>query len=252
MSTLIAVPTKSRSEEFSKNTYRWLQYCYTDYAVFVEPQDYEKYRYVGEEHLIQLPDNNRGLGYAKGYIKDFALHNGYTAVFKVDDDISGWVDLKRKSRRGKPAAEYFEFILGFLENKLRVDMIGAIGFPYRNEMWEVKDWTSVNSRLQTCYLIRTELMFADERISTFEDFATFTHLRLNNYITVRCGVLGMDLLPVAKTKGGLQDFNRAEQAEREILLLREMYPALKVRKVVGKPWQYEPDLKGGIFKSTKL
>lgn len=54
-------------------------------------------------------------------------------------------------------------------------------------------------------------------------------------------------------RGALEtDFDRHKMALTEVEVLREIYPALEVRKVEGKTWGIEPVLKGDFFGVKKI
>jgi len=255
---LLAIPSKARPKELKKYVLPWLlksDYV-NDAVVFVERQDEQDYRDVLKGTSITLaiiPKQNLGLGYVKEQIGKFARKNKCDYIFKIDDDVSGW------NRPGVPkspesGAKHFDeairestVMLGSKED------IAVVGFPYRNEMWDVKMWTSINQRIQTCYIIKTQDWHGDRRVSTFEDFVQFLSIRINNRHSIRYGLMGIDCAPVGKLEGGLQLFDRDEMAKKEIEIIRkELYPSLQARRVYGKRWSVEPSLKGGIFGAKKL
>lgn len=263
MKLLIAVPSKGRAKKIIKHTMRWLPRTGFEVRVFVEPQEYEAYKesldhgnydnrvHFPLEHLIDIGENDKGLSFVKGYIKQYALDNGFDLVFKMDDDVL------RFNARGKNKPDD-EMVMDFcgMVGVCRKTMgeypdVGAIGFPYRNELFEPKRWTSINTRLQTCYLIRTELM-QDGEFDAMEDFAQYVLLRKANKVTLRYGLLGIDCADVGKNKGGHQMFNRGEKVEADIAKLREIHPAIQFKKVDGKDWAYEPVLTGDFFGVKKL
>lgn len=250
---LVACPSKDRTALFEANTYSWIKQTQTKWMVFVEPQCKDKYHFVGGDKLITISQSNKGLGFVKKCIQDYAKAQGFEFVFKVDDDIKGWIGKNRGGLKRELSASIFEeAIKDGLEAFAKYPDVVAISYPYRNEMYTIKQWTAINQRIQTCYLIRTEWMFGDESFSTFEDFATYIKIRVNNGVVLRYGWAAIDAQDVGKTTGGLQDFNRSELALKELELLRNIYPALKFRRVYNKEWALEPDLSRGIFNGKKL
>ena len=262
MKLLIAVLSKGRAEKIIKHTMRWLPRTGFDVRVFVEPQEYNQYlerlnhgdyenrTHFPPEHLINIGENDKGLSFVKGFIKQYALDNGYALVFKMDDDV-----LRFNSRgKNKPDDEMVMEFAGMV-GTCRKTMgeypdVGAIGFGYRNELHEKKRWTLINARLQTCYLIRTELL--QDGFNTTEDFAQYLYIRSLNKVTLRYGLLGIDCADVGKNKGGLQMFDRQAQFEEEAERLKEIYPAVQFKKVEGKSWLYEPILAGDFFGIKRL
>lgn len=255
MKILIAVPSKNRAVAIMKDTLRWLPETRYDWRVFVEPQDFPAYLAAGipDDRLIQLKENNKGLGYAKKTIYDWAVEYKYDLIFKLDDDIKNWYGADRK-RSLQPVAVFEKAIDDSIQvMKFREDVM-AVSFPYSFQMFDAgKKWTNVNLRTQTAYIVRTNCIFPDERISVFEDFATFIFIRVvKNGLVLRYGLAGMDCADVGVNKGGHQEFNREEKAKAEIEYLREIYPALTFRPVKGKAWTIEPDMRNEVFAGKDL
>lgn len=263
MKLLIAVPSKGRADSIIKRTMRWLPRVGFDVRVFVEPQEFDKYKerlehgnydnrvyFDTEKHLIDIGENDKGLSFVKGYIKQYALENGYDLVFKMDDDVLRF-NARGKNKPDDEMVMDFAGMVGICRKTMgEYPDVGAIGFGYRNELFNPKRWVSMNSRLQTCYIIRTELL--QNGFNTTEDFAQYLYIRSLNKVTLRYGMLGIDCADVGKNKGGLQMFDRSKQFDEEVDKLKEIYPALQFKKVEGKDWQYEPVLTGDFFGVKKL
>lgn len=212
MKILIAIPSKGRVDTIFKRTLRWVVRTGFDVRVFVEPQEIELYREaardanyqnrttINDQNFVDIGNTGGGLSFVKGFIKQYAIENGYDLVFKMDDDV-----LRFSSRgRNKPDDK---MIIDFavMVGKCRVAFgrypdVAAIGFPYRNELFEPKEWTGINLRLLTCYIIRPEYMI--DGYNTLEDFAQYIHIRKQNKVTLRYGLLGMDVADVGKAGGG--------------------------------------------------
>lgn len=263
MKLLIAIPSKGRPKELFTRTMRWVSRAGYDVRVFVEPQELEEYREaatdanylfrldIKPEQFIDIGENDKGLGFAKSFIANYAKENGYDLVFKMDDDVN------RFSGRGKRKADDL-MLLEFCEmvGKCRVTFgkypdVAAIGFPYSFELWEPKQWTAINARLQTCYICRTEYLIGGYGVT--EDFAQYIYIRSINKVTLRYGLLGIDTVGVGKGKGG-QAFleSRDEAMKGELERLKQYYPALKYKVVKDKDWTIEPDMRGEFFGVKKL
>ena len=245
MKTLIAVPSKDRVETLKKYTFSWL--CLIteiDYKIFVEPQDFEKYKETGipEEKLFNIGQDNQGLAYSKSQIVNYSKENGYDLVFKVDDDIRCFTDF-RKSTTPEKTAELLTNFIKYVEPKFEESNLGGITFPYSFEMFEQIAWEKTK-RMQTCYLIRTDLLVPSvQGISVFEDFAVGLNALTKGFLLLRYGLLGQNMgVKVGGGTGGHQSFDRSEKAKQEVELLRKIYPPLDFRRV-NKPWKIEPDLR---------
>lgn len=262
MKLLIAIPSKGRTNTIFKRTLRWVVRTGFDVRVFVEPQEIEAYREatrdanyqnrldLSDENFVDIGKNDQGLAYVKNFMKQYAIKNGYDLLFRMDDDIL------RFTGRGKNLPDDL-MIIKFSEmvGRCRVTFgrypdVAGIGFGYRNELFEPKEWSLINGRLQTCYIIRPE--YIADGFNCFDDFADYVNIRAQNKLTLRYGLLGIDAAGVGKEKGGLQSFDRNELAKADGLKLRELYPAMRFKKVDKKSWSFEPILTGDFFGIKKL
>jgi TET-associated glycosyltransferase-like protein len=57
------------------------------YTVFLEPQDFEAYRKAGHASIVVLPENDKGIAYARQAILDYAIQNGDKWFWMIDDDV---------------------------------------------------------------------------------------------------------------------------------------------------------------------
>lgn len=241
MKLLIAVPSKNRVEILKQNALKWLPTCGYDWAVFVEPQDFEAYKDIVPKNILTLAENSRGLGYAKAFIKQYAKANGYTHIFKVDDDVRGFTKW-RQNLSDEAHSLWFREFMQEITNSLQLHpVVKAVCFPYRFEMYEKRKW-HLAKRIQTAYIVETESLYVDPAISVFEDFATGLKIVVDGNAIMRYGLAGIKMgVKVGGGTGGHQSFDRYEQAMKEIEPLRKLYPALSFRKV-DKPWKIEPDM----------
>lgn len=259
---LVAIPSKGRSDTIFKRTMRWVCRTGFDVKVFVEPQEIETYREaardanhnnwtnINDQNFVDIGKDNGGLSHAKKFIKEYAISHNYDLVFRLDDDVL------RFSGRGKNKPDDLMLIeFAAMVGKCRVTFgkypdVAAIGFGYRNELYEPKEWAGINMRLQTCYIIKPE--YIADGFECFDDFADYVNIRKQNKVTLRYGLLGIDAADVGKNGGGLQMFDREELANQDIAKLREIYPAIQFKAVKGKNWSFEPVLSGDFFGVKKL
>jgi hypothetical protein len=57
------------------------------YTVFVEPQDYEAYKKAGHASIVVLPENEKGIAYARQAILDYAIQNNDKWFWMIDNDV---------------------------------------------------------------------------------------------------------------------------------------------------------------------
>lgn len=84
----IYIPSKGRSTNCvtAKNL---LENNITTFKIVVEPQDYPLYlENFDAKNLLQLPENDGGIAYARSFIKTYSRSIGETHHWQLDDDIS--------------------------------------------------------------------------------------------------------------------------------------------------------------------
>lgn len=250
MKVLISIPSKKRSDVLKKNAYSWVKLTGLDFVIFVEKEDEADYEEFFGSKIFVLPESNKGLGYCKDVIKQYAVRNDYDIIVKIDDDVSGWTDYRTKLSP-EQSAEKFKFILSETIDLFNKNPeVVVVSFPYSFQMFEEKGFTK-DKRVQTAYIARTDYFHADRRISAFEDFAVGLNAITKGKLVMKYGMSGICMgVKVGGGEGGHQSYNREQQAFSEIDVLREIYPPLKFRKV-DKIWHYEPDLRSvkvGFYK----
>ena len=94
----------------------------TNYKIVVEPQDYEEYaKNFAPEKLVQLPENDQGIAYARTFIKEYSLTNGEKFSWQMDDDMRWFaIRMTNKNERCKPYTA-----MGIIEET--TDMFSNIG-----------------------------------------------------------------------------------------------------------------------------
>ncbi len=242
MKTLIAIPSKGRAAIFAKNALPWLLESQLDWKVFLEKQDVELYNLPSQKVAV-LPESNLGLGYSKEIIKQYAVENGYDAIFKVDDDVKAWTDF-RKVLKPKESAAFFQKMLSEMEKMLEEkELLAGFGFPYSFQMFEKFSYKKTK-RVQTAFLFRTKDFHADRSVDVFEDFAASLWPIVNGKLVLTCGKMGISMgVPVGGGTGGHQSFKRNEERAMNCCdAMRKIYPALKLKRV-SHDWGIEPDIR---------
>lgn len=84
----IYIPSKGRAQNLK--TARLLDGLSFD--IVVEPQDVKAYRDAGyEQHILALPEDNKGLAYARNWIKEHSKWLGEKYHWQLDDDIKSFL-----------------------------------------------------------------------------------------------------------------------------------------------------------------
>ncbi len=93
----IFIPSKARAND--PRTMKMFDKDDVPYRVVVQPDQVAAYREWKERDLLLiLPENGRGLVYARNWIKDFATEEGYERHWQFDDDVT-WLGMLHKGYR---------------------------------------------------------------------------------------------------------------------------------------------------------
>lgn len=250
MKLLIAVPSRSRSSLITETVLKNILPCVSqlhncELRVFVEPQQCRDYAEVVPYGSISvLPENNMGNEFACDVIGSYAARREFDLVLKVDDDVYGFVQRFSATRYPEKAQQVFMWMVkecvAMFEKEPK---LGGIGYPYAHQMWNLAKWMSVNSRLQTCYMVRAEHMRTPYReLHHWEDFYRYLRILNVNQFTLRYGLAGISCAPVGTTLGGCQDYDRAKQAKQSMDYLNRMWPGIQW-KPTEHSWKFEPNFR---------
>jgi hypothetical protein len=116
------------------------------FTVFVEPQDFKAYPDAGCVSIVQLPENNRGIAYARQLIVKYATGHDNSWFWMLDDDIYSFAVKVKKGDIIKDDAsllervEYSEFEVHDWKNPAFPDNLAAVKLSHQNLMEQ-----SVNS-----------------------------------------------------------------------------------------------------------
>jgi hypothetical protein len=262
---LITIPSKGRASVILKNTLSWLKYSKYPFRIFVEKEDYEDYLYelatiARPGSLIILPESNKGINYARWYIQHYCYTNKIKYIFQLDDDVFSFRDPATRGMGSKAPRidkKYrCEFIFDVLiENSIKlletVPEVGAISLMYGHDMktYSGETWIGINKRLQTNYIVRTDLAHTpgcEKFNGVFADFTTFFNILDKGYCTVQYGLTGFDCQPVGVFSGGIQSFDRGKAAKLQMEFIKAKFKWVQWKSVKNKTWEYEPDIRKSL------
>jgi len=156
----IYVPSKGRSDILlTANTFDEDE---TPYRVVVEPQEAEVYAsVVGEDRILTLPENDRGLVYSRNWIKEHSIAEGHERHWQFDDDIRNITRVfKAYKLRADPSpilAAVEDFVDRY-ENVALASLNSEFFYPLRNRVSETSlPPFYLNYRCYTCFLMLNSL-----------------------------------------------------------------------------------------------
>lgn len=129
----IFIPSKGRP---NAKTLALLEDTGVGYTVVVEPQDVEAYAMRWPKHCIEvLPDNDRGLPFARQHVLDLARDKGHQWFWMLDDDITTLGLVQNGKVHRKPART----VLTNAEAAFKdTDGFAQVALEYQQFAWSAK------------------------------------------------------------------------------------------------------------------
>lgn len=203
MKTLnIFVTTKSRYENCKTVD---LIGNYKNLYIVVEPQEYEQYKNKYQDfNILQLPENNKGLSYARNFIKNQTEQNNIEDYWLLDDDISYFYE-----REGTKLNRIdFETCLNNSRQFFKQNNIAVGGLEYRQYAWSANKRLIENSFCDSAVFIDNNLTKGlryneDLKLKIDRDFCIKT-IKAGNK-TGRDTFYAFSVPPNGSNKGGLKE-----------------------------------------------
>lgn len=156
----IYIPSKGRADKLF--TARMFLKDEVDFKIVVEPQEMASYSAVySENRLLVLPENDRGLVYARNWIKNHSISEGHKRHWQFDDDIIYFARVY-KGYRLQCASNVALVIAEDFAN--RYENIALASFNYEKFIAASKGTADIrwppfylNHRCYTCFLVLNSL-----------------------------------------------------------------------------------------------
>ena len=194
----IFIPSKGRANN-CKTANLLLKYSITNFKIIVEPQDYDAYAAVySTDNLLQLPDNNRGLAFAR---KNCRASTNADFHWQMDDDVRKF----KKRINGKNVEcspeEIFDEVEKYADEHTN---IGILGLNHEMFAFGCSKPLSVNKQCSSVCLFRTNVK-AEWRPFIIEDTDYSMQILTEGYCTVLFSFLLYSVPPSGSEAGGLTD-----------------------------------------------
>lgn len=179
----------------------------------VEPQDVNIYK-ENNLKVVELPENNKGLSYARNFILQYAKQQPENRVIVCDDDVSSFGFIKNnRCVKSNKAIEYFYKIGSKFEN-------AVVGMRYRNSAFydKITDPLSINeTSIGVCIMYNPHETSAvyDDEVSTKEDKDFMLQNFVNGKNIIRINSIFHSCPSIGTNKGGLYDVYREKRDSLE-------------------------------------
>ena len=133
-----------------------------DFKIAVEPQEYEQYcKKLNQHHVLKLPFSNLGLGSypARNFCWDHSIKLGYKKHFIFDDNIYGFVTIKKEKIYKRVKCEVLPALDTLIKFDEKFKNIAISGYNYRTFARNVKKPFYLNCHVYSGMLITNEIPF---------------------------------------------------------------------------------------------
>jgi hypothetical protein len=228
------IPTKGR---FNTKTYKLFQEAGIEVKHFIEPQEFDKYEVPNK---VSISENNKGIGYVRNFMLNYARQNNYDWVLICDDDVTSFGIYNGKTIK-KDASIWNDILI-----KAKQLPFELIGINYTQHAWHEKTKYSVNKKFaEVCILMNVSKIKWNYRpefnLKEDRDFALQTIkngngiLRFNHY--------WFSCPDVGSNAGGLQDEYKAKKDEESAKkMCREWHPFVTLKRK-GERLDMKTDIK---------
>jgi hypothetical protein len=195
----IFIPSKERA--FRCLAARMLRRDGVDFKLVVEPQEQGLYvQKFGKDAVLVLPENNRGLVYARNWIWERAREMGCERHWQIDDNIREMIRTFKGRRVNCNAGVGLRVCEDFTD---RYENVAIAGFNYK--MFVAKPWEQppfvVNRHVYSAMLLLTEMPFRFRPPSN-SDVDICLQVLAAGWCTLQLNAIAIDKLTTMEMRGG--------------------------------------------------
>lgn len=214
----ILIPSKNRPD---KKLFSILAGEQLDFKIIVEPQDQAKYE-AWDKHLLILPENNRGVSYARNYCLQYARKYLSDWFWMIDDDLTKFCHFNPNEKKvtTKQALELSESLF------LPLDNIAQASLEYRQYAWGHNIPLKFNSYCNACVclnIVKTKLFNYKESLKMKEDKDFSLQILTSGYRNVRTAQIAFQTPNIGSNPGGCHEIYKPNIEKAESLKLCKIW-----------------------------
>lgn len=228
------IPTKGR---LNTKTYKLFQEVGIEVKHFIEPQEIDKYQVPNK---VSILENNKGIGYVRNFMLNYARENNFEWVLICDDDVDHF-GIYDNGNIKKDASIWLDIF-----NKIKCLPFELIGINYRQLAWTEKTNYSINKKFaEVCVLMNVSKIKWNYRpefnLKEDRDFSLQTIQKGNGIL--RFNKYFYNCPDVGSNPGGLQcEYKAKKDEESAKKMCREWHPFVTLKKK-GERIDMKTDLK---------
>lgn len=249
----VYVPTKGRWK--TPYTIRALERIGVPYKAVVEPQQFDDYaRVIGEQNIIVLPHQDKGLVVTRNWIWDHALESGVKRFWTFDDNIRTFYRLTGNIKYRIMSGTFLYVIEDFVE---RYENVPIARMAYNMFVLRKRKYPPfvANTRVYSNMLIETDYRDPSGKPYRNEGFYnddTDLCLRVlkDGNCTIQFNAFMVEKIATMRLEGGMTPYYQGDGRYKMALELQQKHP--DVTKIVRKwgRWQHQVDY--SPFKHNRL
>lgn len=207
-----------------------------NFTLVVEPQDHHAYAsaYPGVS-MVALPENNRGIAFARQWILERARSEGLPWFWMMDDDVTGFFRVE-SGKCVRYAAK--EVLLAAEMQICRTAWVALGALEYQQYAWSQKKDRVMDSYCDVAVLINTRLTkLSKYRDGVKEDRDFVLQNLANGFSSMRTSHLAFSAPKNGTNKGGLHDAYKSGLERHWSMQMCKLWPevcTLHVKKD-GRP-----------------
>ena len=216
------IPTKGR---LNTKTYKLFQDVGIEVKHFIEPQEIENYQVPNK---VSILENDKGIGYVRNFMLNYARKNNYDWVLICDDDVTSFGIYNGKTIK-QDASIWFTIL-----EKAKKLPFELIGINYTQHAWHEKTSYSINKKFaEVCVLMnvskinwnyRAEFNLKEDRDFALQTIKNGNGILRFNHFWFSCPDVGSNV-------GGLQDMYKAKKDEESAKkMCYEWQPFISLKK----------------------
>lgn len=216
------IPTKGR---LNTKTYKLFEDVGIEVKHFIEPQEIENYQVPNK---VSILENNKGIGYVRNFMLNYARKNNYDWVLICDDDVTSFGIYNGKTIK-QDASIWFTIL-----EKAKKLPFELIGINYTQHAWHEKTSYSINKKFaEVCVLMnvskinwnyRAEFNLKEDRDFALQTIKNGNGILRFNHFWFSCPDVGSNV-------GGLQDMYKAKKDEESAKkMCYEWQPFISLKK----------------------
>lgn len=227
----IYIPSKGRYNDCK--TADLLVKSWVKFKLVVEPQEQFHYATVfGKERTLVLPYNDRGLPFARNWIKDHAASKGYLRHWQLDDDFRRLVGWEKGVRVTRDPGWVLSIVEDFTDRYTNVAItgLGHMAFaPFKRKPF------LLNKQVYCCILYLNSLNY-QWRTTSAEDTDMSLQVLSDGWCTILMNAFLFDAPSTGVQKGGHTDSSyRADGRVKRVRELQRLWPnIIEFKKMKGR------------------